>query len=377
MYQTNTFTKILIGIVVVVLLVGLVLGLMAYFKPADDPEQDKTTDTTDATDTTEAVGDVVGMETLDSDVKVLSSDTVYPMPAKMMFRTVSALSATASEGVTVNATIKPDTAVNKNVTWQISWENPNEAFASGKNASDYISVTPIASGSSTATITCLQPFGSTIQVSVISESNPGVFATLTVDYEKRVENITAIATNEDYYFSGTTLYFDDTANWKNSEKYLTHDWNFTYTYGTGSVDATEVVSTMCYIKASDELAEAYSTAATDYVFMLKNRNALLESGLGVELYREMIDKTQEPFEQLNGDGTTTLAWPKISVFNSSQWNNIVAAFSALEGHAFDMKVVVTTKSGNDCEIILPIYINTDSIGAQVESITVDQTNIVM
>ncbi len=373
MYQTNTFTKILIGIVAVLLIAGLTIGIFTYFKGVDDTDKENP----DTTETTETTGDVVTDDTPDGTIQTLSSGTVYAMPARMMFRQVSALSATASEGITVNATIKPDTAVNKNVSWQVSWENPNEAFASGKNASDYVSVVPLASGSATATITCLQPFGSTIQVSVISESNPGVFATLTVDYEKRVENITAIATNEDYYFSGTTLNLNDTADWSNSDKYLTHDWGFTYTYGTGSVDATDVVSTLCYIKASDELAAAYSTAATDFVFMSKNLNALLEKGLGVELYREVLDKTKEPFEQLNGDGTTTLVWPKISVFNSSQWNNIVAAFSALDGHAFDMKVVVTTKSGNDCEIILPIYINTDSIGAQVESITVDQTNIVM
>ncbi len=375
--MNNTFIKILIGVVAIILVVGLTIGLVSYFKSSDDTEQGDPIDTSEDTTAADTIGDVVAIDSLDGSIQTLNSGTVYAIPTSMTFSTVSALSTTASEGITVNATVKPDTAVNKNVIWQVSWENPNEAFASGKTATDYVSVTPTASGSSTATITCLKPFGSTIQVAVISESNSGVYATLTVDYEKRIEDITVITTNEDYYFNGTTLYFDDTSNWSDSDKYLTDDWAFTYTYGTGSVDATNVVSSLCYIKASDELAVTYSSAATDYVFMSKNRNALLEKGLGIELYNKVLDKTQEPFEQVEADGTVTLVWPTKSVFDSTQWNELVSVFSSLDGHAFDMKVVITTKSGNDCEIVIPIYIDTDSIGAQVESITVDQTNIVM
>lgn len=375
MNQNNTIFKIIIGAVAVLLLAGIIFGTVAYINGKDNTDNTDGTTDTDITETT--TGDVVTTDTPDGSTQLLYSGQVYAMPKMMTFTQVSALSETASEGVTVNATVKPDTAVNKNVTWQVTWENPNESFASGKTATDYVSVTPIAAGSSTATITCLQPFGSTIQVSVISESNPGVYAILTVDYETRIDGITAITTNEDYYFDGTTLYFDDTSNWSNTDANYTDDWGLTYTYGIGSVDTTTVNSTMFYIKASDELAAAYSTAATDYVYMTDNRNALLEKGLGIELYNKIPDKTKEPTEQWESDGNVTLVWPTISVFDSAQWNELVSVFSALEGHAFDMKVVITTQSGNECEVILPIYIDTDSIGAQVASITVDQTNIVM
>lgn len=375
MNQNNTIFKIIIGVVVALLLVGIVLGTLAYINGKDNT--DNTNETTD-TDITEATtGDVVTTDVSDGGKQLLHSGKVYAMPKLMTFTQVSALSRTASEGITVNATVKPDTAVNKNVTWQVAWENPNETFASGKTATDYISVTPLAAGSSTATITCLQPFGSTIQVSVISESNPGVYAILTVDYEKRVEDVSGITTNEDYYFDGTTLYLDDTSGWSYLDANYSDNWDIAYTYGVGSVDSSSVSSTSFYIKASDELAVAYSGAATDYVSIKDNRNDLLEKGLGVTLFRTMEDKTKEPFEDLQEDGSVILSYPTISVFNAIQWNNIVSAFSGLEGHAFDMKVVVTTQSGNVSEVIIPIYIDTDSVGAQVASITVDQTNIVV
>ena len=48
------------------------------------------------------------------------------------------LSATTqnSEGVTLSATILPETAIDKTVLWEISWKNPESEWASGKTIDD-------------------------------------------------------------------------------------------------------------------------------------------------------------------------------------------------------------------------------------------------
>ena len=76
---------------------------------------------------TDENGDVMGNE-------------VNAMPARMVFRSTKAFAdRNEYEGVTIQATIKPDNATNKNVSWDVEFVNPESAWAKGKNISDYIS----------------------------------------------------------------------------------------------------------------------------------------------------------------------------------------------------------------------------------------------
>lgn len=61
------------------------------------------------------------------------------------------------------------------------------AWASGKVATNYLSVTPTSDGSLTATVKCLQAFGEQIIITIRSRSNTSATASCTVDYYKRVE----------------------------------------------------------------------------------------------------------------------------------------------------------------------------------------------
>ena len=88
----------------------------------------------------------------------LVSGKVYDMPSAMLFRNATSLSMSASAGITVTATVKPDSAVNKNVDWTVSWQNPESEFATGKTATDYVTAQPSSDGSTTAVISCLTPF---------------------------------------------------------------------------------------------------------------------------------------------------------------------------------------------------------------------------
>ena len=75
---------------------------------------------------------------------------------------------TADSAYTLTATISPAHAANHGVDWSVSWST-NSSFTTGKNAVDYVTVTPSAD-SKIATVTCIQPFGEQIVVTADRKS---------------------------------------------------------------------------------------------------------------------------------------------------------------------------------------------------------------
>ena len=95
----------------------------------------------------------------------------------------------AESAVLVTATVEPITAVDYvTITWTTKWSNPSSAWASGKTVTDYVTVAK--AGKSTATVTCLQPFGEQVEV-VCRVTGVGVTLTdsVTCDYMARPTSI--------------------------------------------------------------------------------------------------------------------------------------------------------------------------------------------
>lgn len=118
------------------------------------------------------------------------SNTKYSMARSgMVFAVPTAYSKTAGEGITLVATAEPSYAVNKEVDWHVSFLNEDSVWANGKNATDYITVTPTEDGSLTATVECKEAFAEKIVITVVSRANPNIKDTCTVDYARRVEGV--------------------------------------------------------------------------------------------------------------------------------------------------------------------------------------------
>ena len=112
----------------------------------------------------------------------------------------SGVSELAESAYVLTATITPENATNKSLLWSCNFKNSASSWASGKNCSDYISLT---SSGNTATISCLQAFGEPIIVKVSSSANSAIFTTCQIDYAQRV----AI---KDTYFGNFKLNLDGT-----------------------------------------------------------------------------------------------------------------------------------------------------------------------
>lgn len=133
------------------------------------------------TETTEDVEDENGDE--------LISGEEYELPKQLLFSTPSAQSETASKGVTLTAKVLPEGNPSQAVDWAAEWVNASSEWANGKTVSDYVTVTPLGDGSTTATVACLDGFSEQIIITVTSREYPDISATTTVDFYEQVTDI--------------------------------------------------------------------------------------------------------------------------------------------------------------------------------------------
>lgn len=118
----------------------------------------------------------------DGEGNAMASGTAYALPAAMVYSATTRDSASASDGVTVTATVLPETAIDKSVTWNVAFANAESEWASGKTATDYLTVTPDEGDSRIAVLTCNEAFGEQIVLTCASVSDPTKTATCTVDF---------------------------------------------------------------------------------------------------------------------------------------------------------------------------------------------------
>lgn len=202
---SSVLTKVAAFLLIIVLLgviaVGVWLGVetqgfkdWTYFngeqteQPAEEeqPEEEQPSDVTDGE----------GNE--------MMSGTAYALPTAMVYSATTRDSASASEGVTVTATVLPETAIDKSVTWNVAFANAESEWASGKTVTDYLTVTPDEEDSRIAVLTCNEAFGEQIILTCASVSDPTKTATCTVDFAQKVTGVTVKIGNVDVVLGGDT-----------------------------------------------------------------------------------------------------------------------------------------------------------------------------
>lgn len=167
----------IITIVAMVLVAILSIGLLCalFIQPKEE-----TRENTEQTAITEQAA------VIDGEGNTMVSGKTYAMPQRMVFAATAADVSTASEGITLSATVSPETADNKSVDWSVAFVNPSSSWASGKTVTDYVTVTPTSDGALTANVSCLKSFGEQIKITVISRANPKAKAECTLDYARRI-----------------------------------------------------------------------------------------------------------------------------------------------------------------------------------------------
>lgn len=183
----------------------------------------------------------------------------------MVFATPTAYSRTAGEGITLVASVEPSYATKTAVDWIVSFANPESEWATGKTATDYVTITPTEDGSLTATLECLQPFGEQIIVKVVSRENAEISDTCPLEYMRRVESV-SLKVGDDYVFTPGVNYADfevATGN-KGTGGKIRLDVDFTDVYTIeswdgDSYDATDI-SQWGVIGGNTDIGNAYASS---------------------------------------------------------------------------------------------------------------------
>ena len=236
--------------------------------PENENTDNSSTNTGDNTGNTEKepqpLDNIPDVATMDGTPMV--SRTAYKMARSgMVFATPTALSETANEGITLVASVEPSYATKIAVDWIVSFANPESTWATGKNVTDYVTITPTEEGSLTATLECLQPFGEQIIVKVVSRENAEISDTCPLEYMRRVESV-SLRVGDDYVFTPGVNYADfevATGN-KGTGGKITLDVDFTDTYTIeswegDSFDATDL-SEWEIIGGNTDLTTAYNAS---------------------------------------------------------------------------------------------------------------------
>ena len=126
------------------------------------------------------------------------------------------VTATAESAYTLRALINPYNTTDELVDWSIAWKNGNSTWATGKVATDYVTVTA-TDGATISTVSCLQGFGEQLIITARMRNYPDVYATATVDYVQRL--------------TGVSMEIDTDGVSMDS----VHSYNVLPTYGTGTI----------------------------------------------------------------------------------------------------------------------------------------------
>lgn len=278
----------------------------------------------------------------------LADGQIHAMPQAMVFRS-STLASGANAAVTLKATVKPDTAENKAVDWAVEWFDSSAAWANGKTVTDYVTATPSADGSVTATITCKQDFGAKIRITVTSRENPDAFASCTVDLKQKL-----VGVNVSLAVAGGSTYATLTESSPSA---------------TIVPDFSAVAQSVTYEKV---LSEVYTLPADSVTFSgtltatTALNNALTAGGFKAA---PNFDFTSS----LSGlPGNTFFTTVIGSSYTAAQQNQVVNILK----DSMNPEYLMTIKAGGETIATYGIKFDMSSFGDRVESVTIDKGTIV-
>lgn len=261
------------------------------------------------------------------------------------------VSALAEDAYTLTATVYPADAANKAIDWSVSFTDAGDEWATGKTVTDYVTVTPTSDGALTATVENIAAFGEQITVKATSRDNSAAYATCTVEYLQRTTGYTFVLDEKTYSTTGTK----------------TNEATPTFA-GTDSASAAITVNkSEVYTRANNDKAEYFTIKPTE-----EFKTALTEAGI-----------TATALKEYSGSASATVseyfdsAWgAALYGSDNAKKNALIGAIDGFDGNAYEIKVY--TENGGSEVATFHITLNASTILGQkgVESVTVDDTEII-
>ncbi len=230
----------------------------------------------------------------------------------------------ADSAYTITATLTPADAENKKVTYTAAWSNPSSSWATGKNVSDYVTITQETDGALKATLTCKQAFGEKIVVTCKSQANTSATATADLHYKQRTTGyslkITGLGNTLNLATTGTKTAgfkanFNQTAG---STFAVTVNKSEVYTKeNTDSVTKVVITPTSGFTSAITGAGLSASTVTAQTITLNSSSGTLagfLDSTFGTGIYASSASNRNKLINALKG--FTAVAY-NIEIYNGS------------------------------------------------------------
>lgn len=171
--------KTIVRIFVILLVVGVIVGTLAYLTDGFK-NWDVTTWFTSCGSSEEDKGEDDKADNKDDVVVDNQTNDTIAMPRTLAFSPLKLSNVSAENSIAeyepksvwVSVNYEPEDTTNKQTSWSLEWITDNTDFANwakDKNVSDYVTVKSV--DATTAELTCLQPFGAEICLTCISVEN--------------------------------------------------------------------------------------------------------------------------------------------------------------------------------------------------------------
>ncbi len=97
------------------------------------------------------------------------------------------ISPAAETAYTLTATVKPDSLRNKELDWEMKFQNGGSEWAQGKTEREFVTLN-VEEDTHSAKLQCLKPFGERIVVTVTSRQDNSKKATCILDYKQKISS---------------------------------------------------------------------------------------------------------------------------------------------------------------------------------------------
>lgn len=292
--------------------------------------------------------------------------------SKFMKLSASAMNApvkAASNGITLTATILPDTATDKTVDWTVEFSNPSDSWAKGKNASDYVLVSPTSDGALTATVSAKKAFSSQIKITVTSRANVEATAYCLVEYGQRLSDTATMEFTNNQFATEKKL---TNVGVQSIEAIKAANWQLmTQLYGTEFTYAPSYASD--YTKANESATTTFSVKASDSLYnALKAKGIAKSSNSWVTLETKAIGKIYESLCTVQLIPVNGVSSEPIS--NVNKFNEAVLAATG----SYDLELKITVKTAYETkDYVIQCLINRNGAAFAAKSVTLDTTTIVL
>lgn len=261
--KSDAVKWVIVFILIAVLLVGMAASLTLTLSDKEEEKEEQAQEQAYANDFT--------------------AECISTANVKLAMTSVAMLAEDNSVSKTLTATVYPTDATNKLVDWSIEWSNPSKQ----EEVTDYVAVTPTYDGSSEATVTCYQPFGSDQIKITVTTRQGGYTATCIVSFRGVASSLYLTSATSPVSNAGRGEYYDLPS--KSSTVFtvnLGNVWN-----EVGSYDLSAEIEAVGSLYVSDNFGDSFGGTTIENVRMVDVADLLEYLGISATVDDNVVTVT--------------------------------------------------------------------------------------